>query len=74
MGNVKITEKVIVDALDWAYDKAVNGVPGMLTAKQLADDFLKAEHKENISEEETPELFINDGISSDDLVIVKPKK
>ncbi len=29
---------------------------------------------ENISEEETPELFINDGISSDDLVIVKPKK
>ena len=52
MGNVKITEKVIVDALDWAYDKAVNGVPGMLTAKQLADDFLKAEHKENISEEE----------------------
>lgn len=27
MGNVKITEKVIIDALDWAYDKAVNGVP-----------------------------------------------
>ncbi|SDI64184.1 CHAT domain-containing protein [Winogradskyella thalassocola] len=29
---------------------------------------------ENISEEETPELFIKEGINSEDLIIVKPKK
>lgn len=29
---------------------------------------------ENISEEETPELFIKDGFSSEELIIVKPKK
>ncbi len=28
---------------------------------------------ENISEEETPELFIKQGLSSEDLIIVKPK-
>ena len=29
---------------------------------------------ENIREEETPELFIKEGINSEDLIIVKPKK
>ena len=29
---------------------------------------------EDISEEETPELFIKEGINSEDLIIVKPKK
>ena len=36
----KLTESKIRQALDWAYDKAVNGVPGAKTAQQLAEDYL----------------------------------
>lgn len=31
------------DALDWAYDKAMNGIPGTGTAKEFADEY----HKNN---------------------------
>ncbi|MEH7503828.1 EcsC family protein [Neobacillus drentensis] len=37
-----ITHDAIMKALDWSYDKAINGgVPGMDTATELADSYLK---------------------------------
>ena len=39
----KIDENVILKTLNWAYDKAVNGVPGMSTAQELAQEFLNDE-------------------------------
>ena len=39
----KIDENVIMKALNWAYDKAVNGVPGMSTAQELAQEVLNDE-------------------------------
>ena len=32
--------QVMQNVLDWGYDKAVNGVPGLDSAKELADDYL----------------------------------
>ena len=51
MENKEINEGVIMQALGWAYDKAINGVPGMSTAKDLAIEFLN-EQTEGINEEE----------------------
>ena len=34
-----LTEGVIMQALDWAYDKAVNGVPGFDSAQKMAEDY-----------------------------------
>ncbi len=39
----KLTQGMIMQAVDWAYDKAVNGVPGLDSAYELADDYLKGE-------------------------------
>lgn len=39
----EINESVIMKALDWAYDKAVNGIPGMSTAEELALEFLSSQ-------------------------------
>ena len=39
----EVTPSVIQKTLDWAYDKAVNGVPGLGTAQDLANDFLKGD-------------------------------
>lgn len=36
-----LTEGKIMQALDWAYDKAINGVPGFDSAAGLAQDYLK---------------------------------
>ncbi|MFT8319885.1 MAG: EcsC family protein [Bacillus sp. (in: firmicutes)] len=37
-----LTHDAIIKALDWSYDKAINGgVPGMDTAIELADSYLK---------------------------------
>ncbi|NYE60986.1 uncharacterized protein (DUF697 family) [Duganella sp. 1224] len=36
-----LTEGKIMAALDWAYDKAVNGVAGLDSADELANDYLK---------------------------------
>jgi len=33
-------EFIIMKALDWSYDKAVNGVPGFATAQEIADKYL----------------------------------
>jgi hypothetical protein len=51
MENKDINESVIMKALDWAYDKAINGVPGMSTAQELALDFLNTQ-TEGINEYE----------------------
>lgn len=51
MENKEISEGVIMQALGWAYDKAINGVPGMSTAQDLAIEFL-SEQTEGINEEE----------------------
>ena len=38
----KITQGKLMDALDWAYDKAVNGaILGTNTAEELARDYMK---------------------------------
>lgn len=39
----KINENKMMQVLDWAYDKAVNGVPGLDTAQDLAEDYLNGE-------------------------------
>lgn len=43
VGKIKeLTQDVIMDALDWSYDKAINGgIPGMDNAIELADNYLK---------------------------------
>ncbi len=39
----EISESKIMQALDWAYDKAINGVPGFDSASELADDYISNE-------------------------------
>ena len=34
-----LTENKIMQVLDWAYDKAVNGVPGVDSAQKMAEDY-----------------------------------
>lgn len=36
-----LTETKIMQALDWAYDKAVNGISGLDSAQELADDYIE---------------------------------
>ena len=38
--KAKITEAKIVELLDWSYDKAINGLPGMETVEELAQNYL----------------------------------
>ena len=35
-----ITESKMMEVLDWSYDKAINGLPGMETVDELADKYL----------------------------------
>ena len=37
-----LTESKIMDVLNWSYDKAVNGVPGLDSAYDLAADYMKS--------------------------------
>lgn len=37
----KLDQNKILNMLDWAYDKAVNGFPGLDSAEELAEDYLK---------------------------------
>lgn len=39
----ELTQGKIMDALDWAYDKAVNGVPGIDSAQEMAEDYLSSD-------------------------------
>lgn len=41
--NNSISQSFIMKIMDWAYEKAVGGMPGLESAQQLADDFLKEE-------------------------------
>lgn len=36
-----LTETKIMQALDWAYDKAINGIPGLDSAQELAESYIK---------------------------------
>ena len=38
----KLNESAIIKILDWSYDKAINGIPGMGTAEEMAQDYLKS--------------------------------
>lgn len=38
-----LDQNTILQALDWAYDAAVNGVPGLATAQELAAEYLASE-------------------------------
>lgn len=40
MGKNKLTETKIMQVLDWSYEKAVNGLPGMETAEELANKYI----------------------------------
>lgn len=39
-GLIENKQNKIMQALDWTYDKAVNGFPGLDSAQQLAEDYL----------------------------------
>jgi hypothetical protein len=39
--ETQVTQGVMVQAIDWAYEKAVNGIPGTGTAVEFADEYLK---------------------------------
>lgn len=38
-----LTQDVVMKAMDWAYDKAVNGIPGLDSAEDMASDYLRGE-------------------------------
>lgn len=38
-----INQTVMLKTMNWAYDKAVNGLPGFGSAEQLAEDYLKGD-------------------------------
>lgn len=39
----EITQNSIMEALDWAYEKAVGGLPGLDSASEIADSYSKSE-------------------------------
>ncbi|ENO3976391.1 EcsC family protein [Aeromonas veronii] len=39
--NNELSESKVMQALDWAYDKAINGVSGLDSASELADSYMK---------------------------------
>ena len=41
--NQKVDQGMIMKSLDWAYDKAVNGIIGMSTAEELARSYMREE-------------------------------
>ena len=42
MTSKSLTEATIMGALDWAYEKAVNGVPGLDSAQELAESYMNS--------------------------------
>ncbi len=38
--NKKLNQGVIMDALDYGYEKAINGIPGFDTAEEMAKDYM----------------------------------
>jgi len=43
MANSSLTENKIMGAIEWAYDKAINGAPGLDTAQEMAEDFFSGD-------------------------------
>jgi len=45
MGNefTSLSQEIILKSLDWAYSKAINGVPGLDSAQDIANDFSQRE-------------------------------
>lgn len=43
MANKLINRSIVMKLMDWAYDKAIGGVPGLESAQQLAEDFMKGD-------------------------------
>jgi uncharacterized protein (DUF697 family) len=41
--NEELSENNIIKVLDWSYEKAINGVPGLDSAFEMADDYLKTD-------------------------------
>lgn len=41
MSKSKITESKIMEILDWSYEKAIDGLPGMETVEELAQSYLR---------------------------------
>ncbi|SES24584.1 EcsC protein family protein [Gracilibacillus ureilyticus] len=41
MSKNNLTESKITQLLDWAYEKAVNGLPGIETASELAENYIR---------------------------------
>lgn len=41
--DFKFDENTMLKTLNWAYDKAVNGLPGMENAEEMAKDYLKGD-------------------------------
>lgn len=40
MSKNTITQSKIMEVLDWSYEKAVNGLPGMEIAQELGNNYL----------------------------------
>lgn len=38
-----LSQSTVMKAMDWAYDKAVNGIPGLDSAEEMAEDYLNGE-------------------------------
>ena len=38
---MQLDQNAIIKLLDWLYEKAINGAPGLGTAEELAEDYLK---------------------------------
>ena len=47
MGNefTSLNQEIILKSLDWAYSKAINGVPGLDSAQDIANDFSRSEER-----------------------------
>lgn len=41
MAQETLNQGMIMRTLDWAYDKAINGIPGFDSAEEMANDYLK---------------------------------
>jgi len=39
----EVTESKLMQVLDWTYDKAINGIPGLDSAQEMADEYLKGD-------------------------------
>ncbi|MFZ7132345.1 MAG: hypothetical protein ACOWWR_08305 [Eubacteriales bacterium] len=48
MSDVVVDQNKLMQVLDWAYDKALNGIPGGLTAEKLGQEYLDKNHGDKL--------------------------